>query len=406
VDTQADQGQSLTKMLGPAFVAAIAYVDPGNVAANLTAGATHGYLLVWVLLLANTMAVLVQYLSAKLGLVTGKSLPALLGERMRKTPRLLFLAQAELVAIATDLAEVVGGAIALYILFNIPLLLGALIVGVISMVLLAIQNWRGQRPFEFVVMGLLLVITVGFVAGLFVSDVSWGDALAGAVPRFDGTQSVLLAASMLGATVMPHAIYLHSQLAHDHHGVVSLGETKRLITATRWDVVGSMGVAGTVNIAMLLLAAATLQGVGGTDTIEGAYNAIAGALGPVIATLFAVGLLASGLASTSVGSYAGQTILAGLMKIEIPIVALRAITLAPALAILAFGVDPTWALVLSQVFLSLGIPFALVPLVKLSSDKALMGRFANGLALRVVAWLVVALIVALNLVLVWLTVTG
>jgi manganese transport protein len=381
-------------------------VDPGNVAANLTAGAMHGYLLVWVLLAANTMAVLVQYLSAKLGLVTGQSLPELLGNRMGKLPRLAFLAQAELVAIATDLAEVVGGALALYILFGIPLLLGAVIVGVISMVLLAVQNWRGQRPFEFMVMGLLLIITVGFVAGVFVSGVQWDQALGGAIPRFDGTGSVLLAASMLGATVMPHAIYLHSQLAHDRHGHESKKNLAKLISATRWDVVASMLVAGTVNIAMLLLAASSLQGVVGTDSIEGAYEAIRNALGPIVATLFAVGLLASGLASTSVGSYAGQAIISGLLKVRVPMLAMRAITLVPALIILATGVDPTWALVISQVFLSAGIPFALIPLVHLSSNRKLMGTFANGWLLRIVAWLVVALIVALNLVLIWLTATG
>ncbi|MDR1238153.1 MAG: Nramp family divalent metal transporter [Propionibacteriaceae bacterium] len=393
-------------MLGPAFVAAIAYVDPGNVAANLTAGATHGYLLVWVLLAANTMAVLVQYLSAKLGLVTGKSLPELLGDRMRKPARLAFLAQAELVAIATDLAEVVGGAIALNVLFGIPLLPGAVIVGVISMALLAVQSRGGQRPFEFVVIGLLVIITVGFVAGLFVANVSWPEALNGAIPRFSDNQSVLLAASMLGATVMPHAIYVHSQLAHEHQESGLPGDVRRMVRATRWDVVGSMLVAGTVNIAMLLLAAATLQGVGNTDSIEGAYQAIASALGPVVATLFAVGLLASGLASTSVGSYAGVAIISGLLKRRIPILAMRAITLVPALVILSVGVDPTWALVISQVFLSIGIPFALVPLVRLSSEQKLMGVFRNGLLMRIVAWLVVALIIVLNLVLIWLTITG
>jgi manganese transport protein len=389
-------------MLGPAFVAAIAYVDPGNVAANLTAGATHGYLLVWVLLVANTMAVLVQYLSAKLGLVTRKSLPELLGERMRRPARLAFLFQAELVAIATDLAEVVGGAIALNILFGIQLLPGAVIVGAVSMALLAVQSRGGQRTFEFVVIGLLVIITVGFVAGLFVADVSWPDAVAGAVPRFTDNQSVLLAASMLGATVMPHAIYVHSQLAHEHQ-VDLAGDLRPMVRATRWDVVGSMLVAGTVNIAMLLLAAATLQGVGDADSIEGAYQAIASALGPVVATLFAVGLLASGLASTSVGSYAGVAIISGLLSKRVPILAMRAITLVPALAILSIGVDPTWALVVSQVFLSVGIPFALIPLVRLSNDRRLMGAFRNGALLRVVAWGVVALIVALNLVLIWLT---
>lgn len=390
---------------GPAFVAAIAYVDPGNVAANLTAGAQYGYLLVWVLVAANLAAVLVQYLSAKAGLVTGHSLPELLGGRLRRGPRLAYWAQAELVAAATDLAEVLGGAIALQILFGLPLVWGGVIVGVVSMLLLVVQNRRGQRPFEFVVMGLLLVITIGFMAGLFVSDVSWPRAAAGLVPRFEGSHSVLLAASMLGATVMPHAIYVHSALARDRHGAPQ-GELTRLLRSTRWEVLASMAVAGAVNIGMLLLAAASLQGVAGTDSIEGAHAAITAALGPAVGVLFGVGLLASGLASTSVGCYAGATIMSGLLRVRIPLLVRRLVTLAPALVILGLGADPTWSLVLSQVLLSLGIPFALAPLVKLTGDPAVMGRYANSAKLRTAAWLVVGLIVALNLVLIGLQLMG
>lgn len=389
---------------GPAFVAAIAYVDPGNVAANLTAGAQYGYLLVWVLVAANAAAVLVQYLSAKAGLVTGRSLPELLGSRLRRGPRLAYWAQAEVVAAATDLAEVLGGAIALQILFGLPLVWGGLIVGTVSMLLLVIQNRRGQRPFEFVVMGLLLVITVGFMAGLFVSDVSWPQVAAGLVPRFEGSGSVLLAAGMLGATVMPHAIYVHSALARDRHGALMGTELPRLLRATRWEVVASMVVAGAVNIGMLLLAAASLPGVAGTDSIEGAHAAITATLGPVVGVLFGIGLLASGLASTSVGCYAGATIMSGLLKVRIPLLTRRAITLIPALVILAVGADPTWSLVLSQVLLSIGIPFALAPLVKLTSERALMGDHANSRRLRVAAWVVVGLIVALNLALIALQV--
>ena len=391
---------------GPAFVAAIAYVDPGNVAANLTAGAQYGYLLVWVLVAANAAAVLVQYLSAKAGLVTGRSLPELLGGRLRRGPRLAYWAQAEVVAAATDLAEVLGGAIALQILFGLPLLWGGLIVGTVSMLLLVIQNRRGQRPFEFVVMGLLLIITVGFMAGLFVSPVSWPDVAGGLVPRFEGSASVLLAAGMLGATVMPHAIYVHSALARDRHGVQTGEELSLVLRATRWEVVASMLVAGAVNIGMLLLAAASLPGVPGTDSIEGAHAAITASLGPVVGILFGIGLLASGLASTSVGCYAGATIMAGLLNVRIPLLARRLITLVPALVILGLGADPTWSLVLSQVLLSIGIPFALAPLVKLTSEPALMGDHANSRVLRVAAWVVVALIVALNLALIALQLMG
>lgn len=394
-------------LLGPAFVAAIAYVDPGNVAANLTAGASYGYLLVWVLVAANVMAVIIQYLSAKLGLVTGRSLPELLGERLPRRRRLLFWAQAEVIAAGTDLAEVIGGAIALQILFGVPLPLGGLIVGVVSMVLLSIQSRRGQRPFEFVIIALLAIIAIGFLAGVVVSPVSWSDAAAGIVPRFEGTQTVLLAASMLGATVMPHAIYLHSGLARDRHGAtLEEPRIRRLLKATRVDVVLALVLAGTVNVAMLLLAASSLRGVDGTDTIEGAHAAVVAALGPAVGVIFGVGLLASGLASTSVGCYAGSTIMAGLLHLRIPLLVRRVVTLIPALVILSTGFEPTRALVLSQVLLSIGIPFALVPLVKYTSDHAIMGVFANHRILTVVAWVVTASIGLLNVVLVVLTVAG
>jgi manganese transport protein len=394
-------------LLGPAFVAAIAYVDPGNVAANLTAGAQYGYLLVWVLVVANAMAVLIQYLSAKLGLVTGKSLPELLGERLPRAGRLAFWVQAELIAAATDLAEVIGGAIALQILFDVPLLLGGLIVGVISTIVLSVQSRRGQRSFETVIIALLAVIAVGFVAGLTVSPLSVGGLVGGLVPRFQGAQTVLLAASMLGATVMPHAIYLHSGLARDRHGVnTDPGRVRRLLRATRWDVAIALVIAGTVNIAMLLLAASSLRGVAGTGTIEGAHTAIVAALGPVVGIVFGIGLLASGLASTSVGCYAGSTIMAGLLHRRVPLLLRRVITLIPALIVLGIGFDPTLALVLSQVVLSIGIPFALIPLVAYTQNKTLMGSFVNGPVLRWAAWLVTGLIVVLNIALIVLTFTG
>ncbi|MBX3090271.1 MAG: Nramp family divalent metal transporter [Cryobacterium sp.] len=391
-------------LLGPAFVAAIAYVDPGNVAANLTGGARYGYLLVWVLVAANLMAAMVQYQSAKLGIVTGRTMPELLGERMRKGPRLAFWAQAELVAAATDLAEIIGGAIALYLLFHIPLFLGGLIVGVVSMVLLGLQSRFGQRPFETVVIGLLAIIAVGFLAGLFVNPPDGGAILGGLVPRFDGVDSVLLAAGMLGATVMPHAIYVHSALARDRHGKATESSRAGLLRSTKIDVFLALGIAGVVNIGMLLLAAVNLRGIENTDTIEGAHSAIEAALGPGIALVFAIGLLASGLASTSVGSYAGATIMAGLVHRRIPLFTRRVITLVPALVILALGIDPTLALVLSQVFLSFGIPFALVPLVRLTGDRRVMGESANSPFVGGVLILIVVLVIALNLALIGLTV--
>lgn len=398
---------SILRLLGPAFVAAIAYVDPGNVAANVSAGAQLGYLLVWVIVVANAMAVLVQYLSAKLGLVTGRSLPEVLAERMGRRARLAYWGQAELVAAATDLAEIIGGAIALHLLFGLPLLLGGAVTGVISMLVLTVQQRRGQRTFETVITSMLAILAVGFCLGLVVAPPSLTGTLGGLVPRFEGTSSVLIAASMLGATVMPHAIYLHSSLARDRHGSGhSPAGLRRLLVATRWDVALALLLAGTVNLAMLLLAASTLAGRTGVDSIEGAHAAIEDALGPVVGIAFAVALLVSGLASTSVGSYAGAEIMQGLLKVRVPLLTRRLVTLVPALVLLATDISPTWLLVLSQVVLSFGIPFALVPLVRVTSDRALMGEHRNGAATRVVAWGVALAIVALNVALLALTLSG
>jgi manganese transport protein len=394
-------------LLGPAFVAAIAYVDPGNVAANVSAGAKFGFLLVWVIVVANAMAALVQYLSAKLGLVSGRSLPEAVGDRMRRPTRLAYWAQAELVAMATDLAEIVGGAIALNLLFDLPLLIGGVITGVVSLLLLVVQDRRGQRMFELVITGLLLIIAIGFLTSLFVKTPPIVEVMAGLVPRFRGTESVLLAAAMLGATVMPHAVYLHSGLARDRHGHPEPGAQRRwLLRVTRWDVGIAMLVAGAVNLSMLLVAATNLQGRNHTDSIEGAHAAVHDTLGPTVALFFAIGLLASGLASTSVGAYAGAMIMEGLLHRSIPLLLRRLITLIPALLILALGLDPSRALVLSQVMLSFGIPFALVPLVRLTSNPDLMGHDTNHRLTTAAGWIVASFISLLNVVLIYLTVAG
>ncbi|MER7877172.1 Nramp family divalent metal transporter [Streptomyces solisilvae] len=405
-DLQDSAPSRLQHLLGPAFVAAIAYVDPGNVATNFTAGTTYGYLLVWVVVAANLMACLVQYLSAKLGLVTGQSLPEALRDRMPRVGRLAYWAQAELVAVATDLAEVLGGAIALYLLFDLPLLAGGLITGLVSTGLLALQSRRGQRSFERVIIGLLAVIAVGFFAGLFVTPPSAPDAVNGLIPRFAGADSVLLAAGMLGATVMPHAVYLHSALARDRHGRQEGEQRRKLLSATKYDVGMAMLVAGAVNLAMLLLAATALQGSETDGSLEGAYAAVGTTFGGAIALLFAVGLLASGFASTAVGCYAGAAIMGGLLRRRIPLVIRRVVTLIPAVVMLALGADPTQALVISQVVLSFGIPFALAPLVVLTSRRSVMGSYANRRVVTVAATLVTTIIIALNLVLIYLTATG
>lgn len=466
VDRRHAPGRALW-LLGPAMVAGVAYLDPGNVASNMTAGATFGYLLVWVVVLGNVMAWLIQYLSAKLGIVTGESLPQILGRRMRRpAARRLYWLQAEAVAMATDVAEVIGGAVALHLLFGVPLVWGGTITGVVSMGLLLIQTRRGARAFETVLIGMLVIIAVGFSFGLLIAPPDPAGVAAGLVPRFEGSTSVLLAASILGATIMPHAIYAHSALARDRFapdapgmttgatptpvragGALPSGEdaprrgapggdalsedgpgadapgagtpaartaleqargisTARLLRATRWDVTIALAVAGTVNLAILLLAAANLAGVDGTDSLEGAYAALRDGLGPLVATLFAVGLLASGLASTSVGAYAGAEIMHGLLRARIPLVVRRLVTLVPALAILGLGVDPTLALVLSQVVLSFGIPFALIPLVALTARADVLGRHRNRRATTIAGVLASAFLITLNVVLLWLVFTG
>ena len=403
-----DVSNRVIRLMGPAFVAAVAYVDPGNVAANLAAGAGYGYLLVWVLVVANVVAMLVQYLSAKLGLVTGRSLPELVGEALpRRGGRLAYWFQAELVAAATDLAEVIGGAVALQLLFGLPLLVGGLVTGALSLAILAIPSRHGQRTFEIVIIGMLVVIAIGFTAGLAFSPLSWGGVASGLVPRFEGTETVMLATSMLGATVMPHAVYMHSSLVRDRHGADNRpSRIPTLLRATRLDVAVSLVLAGSVNIAMLLLAAASLQGVEGIDGIAEAHAAMSASMGPVVGLIFAVGLFASGLASTSVGAYAGAEIMAGLLHMRVPMLVRRLVTIIPALIILASGANPTRALVWSQVLLSMGLPLVLVPLARFTGDRRVMGQWANGRVMAGIAWIVVAAISALNVALVVETVMG
>jgi manganese transport protein len=398
----------LLPLLGPAMVAGVAYLDPGNVASNASAGSAYGYLLIWVVVVANSMAWLIQYLSAKLGISTGDSLPGILGQRLKRRPaRYAFWVQAELVAMATDVAEVLGGAIALNLLFDLPLLVGGMITGTVSMLLLLLHSRRGSRSFETVIIGLVAIIAIGFCAGIFFAPLDPVAAAAGLVPRFADSGSVLLAASIMGATVMPHAIYAHSALTRDRFGLVAEGsERHRILRATRIDVTIALAIAGTVNVVILLLAASTLQGVEGTNTLEGAHAAIGAALGPVVATLFAVGLLASGLASTSVGAYAGAEIMRGLLHIKVPLLARRLITLIPALIILVIGFDPTRALVLSQVVLSFGIPFALIPLVRLTSLRSVLGESVNRWWTTLLAAIAALLLIALNVTLLVLVVTS
>lgn len=393
-------------LLGPAFVAAVAYVDPGNFAANFSAGAEYGYALLWVLVFANLMASLVQYLSAKIGLVTGMSLPEAIATKLGRKSRIAYWIQAELVAIATDLAEVIGGAIALNILFKLPLLAGAVITGIVSLALLLIYNRRGQKVFERIVVGLLLIIPIGFFTGLFMQPPDGAAMAAGLIPQLRNADMVLLAAAMLGATVMPHVVYLHSALARDRHGAVrNKSELKRLLKATKIDVGLAMVLAGTVNISMLLLAASSLRGVAGTDSLEGIFAALNTQINPLVGGLFGLSLLVSGFASTAVGAHAGAVIMDGLLKKRISLFVRRIVTIIPAIIIVAIGIDPTQALIVSQVVLSFGIPFALIPLLLISSSKLIMRDQVNNGWITSILSVITGLIVLLNLTLIWLTIS-
>jgi manganese transport protein len=391
--------------LGPAFVAAIAYVDPGNFATNFSAGSQYGYLLLWVIVAANLVAMLIQTLSAKLGMATGRNLPELCRDRFPRPVTRLMWVQAELVAIATDLAEVIGGAIALNLLFGIPLFAGGVITGMVAFALLALQA-RGYRPFELAIAGLLGVILLGFLVTVFRVPLVGSDLAAGLVPRFDDTESLLLATGILGATVMPHVIYLHSALTQDRIAPVGVSERRFLLRRQQIDVVIGMGLAGMVNAAMLIIAAALFSGtdLAGTDTLEGVHAGLARVLDQPAAFAFALALLASGFASSGVGTFAGQVVMQGFIRRSIPLLVRRLLTLAPALVVLGIGIDPTRALVMSQVVLSFGIPFALVPLVLLTRDRGIMQELVNRRVTTAAASVIAGLIIGLNGFLIWQTI--
>jgi manganese transport protein len=385
-------------MLGPAFVACIAYVDPGNFATNIAGGAKYGYLLLWVLLSANLMAMLIQNLSAKIGIATGRNLPELCREHFPRPVTWGLWVQAELIAMATDLAEFVGAAIALNLLFGIPLFHAGLITAVVAFGILALQS-KGYRRFEVVIAGLLGVIILGFLYDTLRIGFDAGAAAKGFIPHFEGTDSILLATGILGATVMPHVIYLHSALTQDRIPPRDDGERRRLLRFQRIDVSVAMGIAGLVNMSMLVIAASLFHdnGLVNLDSIEEAHKQFGLLVGSGAALAFALALLASGLASSSVGTYAGQVVMQGFIARTIPLALRRLVTMTPALIVLAIGLDPSRSLVISQVVLSFGIPFALVPLVLLTRRKDIMGALVNRKVTTIAAWVVAAMIIALNL---------
>jgi manganese transport protein len=385
-------------MLGPAFVAAIAYVDPGNFATNIQGGAKFGYLLLWVVLLANLMAMLIQYLSAKLGIVTERNLPELVHDRLPRAATWGMWIQAEIMAMSTDVAEFLGAALGLNLLFGVPLLPAGVLTGVIAFAILELQR-HGFRRFELAITALLGIIFLGFLYETLRIGPSAHETLRGLVPHLGGTNSLYLAVGIVGATVMPHAIYLHSALTKGRMPVRNDTERRRVLRFERFDVIVALGLAGLVNLAMLALAAKLFHTPQLSDltSIVQAHAQFGRLVGGGAALAFAVALLASGASSSSVGTYAGQVVMAGFIDRRIPIVLRRGLTMLPAIVVLALGVNPTDALVLSQVVLSFGIPFALVPLVMLTSRRDVMGDHVNGPMTRVVAWSCAALIVALNI---------
>ena len=384
-------------MLGPAFVASIAYVDPGNFATNVRAGAQFGYLLVWVIVAANLMAMLIQYLSAKLGIVTDRDLPENFREHYPRPLSWGMWVQAELISMSTDIAEFLGAALGLNLLFHVPLLPAGVITGFVALGILELQR-HGYRRFELAIAALLGLIFLGFLYELLKIGPSASATANGLIPHLSGNDSVYLAVGIIGATVMPHAIYLHSALTNGRMPARNDAERRRVLRFERLDVIIALGLAGLVNLTMLVVAAKLfhVHGLTGVDTIQGAHAGFSHLVGGGAALAFAVALLASGASSSSVGTYAGQVVMAGFVNLRIPLLARRVITMVPALIVLAIGVSPTSALVLSQVVLSFGIPFALIPLVLLTSRRDVMGAHVNGRATTALAWAMAVTISGLN----------
>jgi manganese transport protein len=387
----------LVALFGPAFVAGLAYVDPGNVATNFAAGSKFGYQLVWVVVLANVAAMLIQYLAAKLGLATGDDLAGVTRERCPRPVVIVLWLQAELVAVATDLAEVVGGAIGLQLLFGLPLVAGSAVTAAAALVLLALRD-SGHRRFEAGLTALFAVIALGFGLLAVRAGPSPLATAHGLLPDLGGNGALVLASAMIGATVMPHALYVHSALVADRSRAGKPLRRGAALRAQRRDIGVAMGIAGLVNLSMVVIAAAALGS--GSDDLVQVHGELIRTLGGTAGFVFAVALLTSGLASSGVGTYAGEVIMAGYLRRRIPRWVRRAVTLTPVLAVLALGIPATTALIASQVVLSLGIPFALGSLVAATASRRAMGSFVNRPTTTALTVLITAAIVAMNAVLV------
>ena len=385
--------------LGPAFIACVAYIDPGNFATNVAGGSKFGYQLVWVIVAANLLAMLIQTLSAKLGIATGRNLPEVARERLGRRATILLWLQAEAIAMATDLAEFLGAAIAIHLLFGFGLFPSAILTGIAAFAILALQRW-GYRPLEAVIAVLVGVIGVCYVAELTFAHPDYGSVFKHAVvPQFSSGEAVLLSVGILGATVMPHVIYLHSALTQDRLVPETDEDAKTLLRYTRIDVIIAMSIAGLINVAMLVMAASTFfqKGLLDVDSLEGAHKTLEPIVGGASSVLFALALLASGLSSSAVGTLSGQVVMQGFIRRQIPLMVRRLVTMLPAFVVIAIGVDPSRTLVLSQVVLSFGIPFALVPLVYFTARRDIMGALVNRRITTVAASVIAAVIIALNI---------
>jgi manganese transport protein len=385
--------------LGPAFIACIAYIDPGNFATNIAGGAKYGYTLVWVIVVANLMAMLIQTLSAKLGIATGRNLAEVCREQFSRRTALLLWVQAEAIAMATDLAEFLGAAIGFKLLLGTSLLVSTGLTAVAAFAILGLQRF-GFRPFEAVIAAIVGVIGACYLGELVYSHPNLhAAAFHAVVPEFKGSDSVLLAVGILGATVMPHVIYLHSALTQDRVVPGAPETPRRVLRYTRIDVLMAMSLAGLINIAMLVMAASTFykSGLPNVASLEGAHRTLAPILGGTASTLFAIALLGSGLSSSAVGTLAGQVVMQGFIRRRIPVTVRRLVTMLPAFIVIALGIDPSRTLVISQVVLSFGIPFALIPLVMFTAKRSIMGPLVNRPITTAAATVVAAVIISLNI---------
>ncbi|OGO65094.1 MAG: divalent metal cation transporter [Chloroflexi bacterium RBG_19FT_COMBO_50_10] len=389
----------LLPFMGPAFIASVAYMDPGNFATNIQGGAQFGYTLLWVVVTTNLMAMLIQTLSAKLGIASGRNLAEMCRESFPRPVVWVMWVLMEIVAMATDLAEFLGAALGFYLLLGIPLWVAGFLTAIITFIILGLERY-GFRPLEAVITALIGVISVSYLIETILGKPDWGQvAYHAVVPQFSGSESVLIAAGILGATVMPHVIFLHSSLTQKRIVVRTPAKLRKLFRFEVVDVVIAMGLAGLINAAMLMMAASTFfrEGMTSVGTIQEAHRTLEPLLGKASSIFFAISLLASGLSSSSVGTMAGQVIMQGFLHWHIPVWIRRMVTILPSLIVILIGLDPTRTLVISQVVLSFGLPFAVIPLVIFTSRSKVMKTLVNHKITTIVASLVAALIVSLNI---------